>query len=215
MSTSPASTSYAQGIVNISVVNGGAIDFTIRIGAPQLEQKAFATSYIPTASAAVTRLSDALTLSDLSRIGFSTTAGSVVLRARVVRSALSPQQYAFGTGAAASNEMGVYWDVGARKQVAEALSGGVVQMSMAAGNVLGFDVPFQSALAWAANDAALVVDGGTPVTDVALTLPVGLDRMSIGGGQARGASTRGVQIIRRVDYYPRRLPDAELQSLTA
>lgn len=214
-STSPASTSYAQGSVNLSVVNGGAVDITLRIGAPQLEQKAFATSYIPTASAAVTRLSDALTLSDLSRIGFSTTAGSVVLRARVVRSALSPAQYAFGTGAAASNEMGVYWDVGARKQVAEALSGGVVQMSMAAGNVLGFDVPFQSALAWAANDAALVVDGGMPVTDVALTLPVGLDRMSIGGYQARGgASARGVQIISRIEYYPRRLTNAELQTLT-
>lgn len=214
-STSPASTSYAQGSVNLSVVNGGAVDITLRIGAPQLEQKAFATSYIPTSSAAVTRLSDALTLSDLSRIGFSTTAGSVVLRARVVRSALSPAQYAFGTGAAASNEMGVYWDVGARKQVAEALSGGVVQMSMAAGNVLGFDVPFQSALAWAANDAALVVDGGMPVTDVALTLPVGLDRMSIGGYQARGgASARGVQIISRIEYYPRRLTNAELQTLT-
>lgn len=210
-----ASTAFVHPYFGCFIGVGAVVDFTLRIGAPQLEQKAFATSYIPTAGAAVTRLSDALTLSDLSRIGFSTTAGSVVLRARVVRSALSPAQYAFGTGAAASNEMGVYWDVGARKQVAEALSGGVVQMSMAAGNVLGFDVPFQSALAWAANDAALVVDGGTPVTDVALTLPVGLDRMSIGGGQARGGSARGVQIIRRVDYYPRRLSNAELQSLTA
>jgi hypothetical protein len=44
--------------LQFNVTNGAAIDATFRIGAPQLEQGDFATSYIPTTAAAVTRSID-------------------------------------------------------------------------------------------------------------------------------------------------------------
>lgn len=214
--TAPAMTEYAQGMFRATVTVGAAIDFTLRIGAPQLEQKAFATSYIPTAGAAVTRLSDALMTTALAAMGYSATAGTVVVRSRALgfSAGSSPAPYLFGVGSLSSNELSVYFDGSARKTVGEARSGGAVQMSMSAAEVIAAGASYISALAWAENDAALVVNGGTPVTDTSIVLPVGIDRVSIGGRQARGQTGVGSQIISRIEYYPRRLSNAELQTLT-
>ena len=211
-----ASTAFVHPYFGCFIGVGEVVDFTIRIGAPQLEQKAFATSYIPTSTAAVTRNADALTLSDLTRIGYSATAGTVVVRSRALgfSAASSPAPYLFGVGSLSSNELSVYFDGSARKIVGEARSGGAVQMSMAAAEVIAAGASYISALAWAENDAALVVNGGTPVTDTSIVLPVGIDRVSIGGRQARGQTGVGSQIISRLDYYNRRLSNAELQSIT-
>jgi hypothetical protein len=65
------------------------------------------------------------------------------------------------------------------------------------------------------NDAAHTTSGAAPATDTSGSLSTIIDRMSIGGFQARGEGTNGAHTISRIDYYPRRLPDAELQSLTA
>jgi len=48
--------------VAFSYTTGTAIDLTLRIGSPQLEQQAVASSPIPTTAAAVTRPADVLTL---------------------------------------------------------------------------------------------------------------------------------------------------------
>ena len=44
--------------LSVNVSSGSTVDFTIRIGLPQMEQGAFATSVIPTTSATVTRAAD-------------------------------------------------------------------------------------------------------------------------------------------------------------
>ena len=53
-----ATTAYAQPGIEFSFASGVAIDITLRIGLPQFEQGAFATSAIPTTTATVTRAAD-------------------------------------------------------------------------------------------------------------------------------------------------------------
>ena len=56
-----ASTAYIRCGFNIGVTNGLPVDITIRVGWPQVELGAFASSPIRTTSAAVTRPADAIT----------------------------------------------------------------------------------------------------------------------------------------------------------
>jgi hypothetical protein len=53
-----ASTAYLLPFYRMALTNGAAYDFTIRIAAPQMELGAYATTFIPTTTAAVTRLAD-------------------------------------------------------------------------------------------------------------------------------------------------------------
>ena len=56
--TGGATVAFVQPIVNFALTNGTAYDFTIRIAAPQMELGAYATTWVPTTTAAVTRLAD-------------------------------------------------------------------------------------------------------------------------------------------------------------
>ncbi len=215
-STSPASTSYAQGIVNIFVVNGGAVDITLRIGAPQLEQKAFATSYIPTSTAAVTRNADALTLSDLTRIGYSASAGTLVAQGVINGQSAStfPALAALGKGASATDEIVLFRNGSNNRFAIETKVGGVVQFNPSSLSTVAVRTAYKTAAAWAVNDAAHTTSGAAPATDTSGSLSTIIDRMSVGGDQARGGGTNGAHTISRIDYYPRRLTNAELQTLT-
>jgi hypothetical protein len=51
-----------------NLTNGAAYDFTIRIAAPQMELGAYATTWVPTTTAAVTRLADAASKTGVSSI---------------------------------------------------------------------------------------------------------------------------------------------------
>jgi hypothetical protein len=53
-----ATVAFVQPVFYMTLTNGETYDFTIRIAAPQMELGAFATTFIPTSTAAVTRLVD-------------------------------------------------------------------------------------------------------------------------------------------------------------
>lgn len=214
--TAPASTAFVQPAISFDVAVGAAVDFTVRIGGAQCEQKPFATSYIPTSSAAVTRQLDALTLGDLSRIGFNPAASSVIVQGRILgQSALVyPGVVALGMGVE-GDKVVLYRDGNSSRFIVEAKTAGVTQYLLSVTAAPATGAEYKTAFAFAANDASQTTSGAAPVKDASVALSTILDRMSIGGFQARGGGTNGAQIIRRVDYYPRRLADAELQSLTA
>jgi hypothetical protein len=68
----------------------------------------------------------------------------------------------------------------------------------------------KAAYAWAANDVAAIVTGGTLQTDTTATMPTGLTAFHL------GYPTGHPNVyIRKVKFYPRRLSNSELAALVA
>ena len=65
--------------------------------------------------------------------------------------------------------------------------------------------------AYKANDFAASLNGATPVTDAAGTVPV-VNALYLGNARTTGGQLNGH--LRRITYYPRRMTNAELQTLT-
>jgi hypothetical protein len=62
--STPANTAFVQAANQVALTIGTTYDFTIRIAAPQMELGAYATTFIKTSTAAVTRLVDTPVLSN-------------------------------------------------------------------------------------------------------------------------------------------------------
>ena len=69
------------------------------------------------------------------------------------------------------------------------------------------------ALAYRLDDFAQVVDGGAPDIDSSALLPSRIDTLSL-AANAAGGSAQAI-LLRRLLYFPKRLADSHLQSLTA
>jgi hypothetical protein len=66
--TATTGTTTSMGYVQFSLTIGATYDFTIRIAAPQMELGAYATTFIPTTTAAVTRVADAASKTGVSSL---------------------------------------------------------------------------------------------------------------------------------------------------
>jgi hypothetical protein len=76
--TAIASTAFvSQLLATSTITNGSTVDLTLRIGLPQLEQGAFATSVIPTSTVAVTRSAD---VASITGANFGTTRTNLLLQ---------------------------------------------------------------------------------------------------------------------------------------
>jgi hypothetical protein len=73
--TGGATVAAVQPFIRAVVTIGATYDFTIRIAAPQMELGAYDTTWVPTTTAAVTRLADNFTRSNIFTNGFITAAG--------------------------------------------------------------------------------------------------------------------------------------------
>lgn len=174
----------------------------------QYEAGAFATSYIPTVASTVTRSADVASVNTLSP-WYNAVEGTMFME--------------FLTPAAqntAGNNMNVLAlsDGTTNNRIRFTLGGAAnfeVAVSGTAQASLGTTWVANTTLKWAgaykANDFAFVKGGGTPDTDASGTIPT-VSQMQIGDL----VSTRNMTgYVRRIAYFPRRLTNAELQSLTA
>lgn len=212
--------------VEISLHNGTTNTYTgngtsgVYLWGQQLEAGEYATSYIPTTTAQVTRLTDMPNVATISP-WYNQTAGTFVVEA--LRTSLpapqasSPSSYgklvtmsdgtnnnaiSFGTVAGQNN---IYTAVTAAG--AETMS--YAALPMTAG------VATKVALAITATSARLAV-GGTLAgasDDTAVTMPAAT-LLTFGHRQDGSLNTAWNGWIRSVKYYPRRVTNAELVSLT-
>lgn len=193
-------------------LTGVAIDITLRIGLPQMELGAFATSVIPTSTVAVTRNADAASVNTLSP-WYNASAGTVyaefnVSPATVTSSARCLVDINDGTTNNRYNLRGMAASTAADQFTVR--SGGATQFQNSSANLTTTAIK-KLAAAYAVNDFAVTSNGSVPVTAATGSLVSGVTVMNIGtvlGGEWLNGW------LRRITYYPRRLTNAELQTLT-
>jgi hypothetical protein len=176
----------------------------------QLEAGAFPTSYTPTTSATVTRAAD-----NASMVGsnfsswYNQSAGTIYAKADVFSASNNVQiiQISDGTN---NNRNQLFGEINAAISW-YSMVGGTNTMWISAGNRLA-NTSFKIAGAIASNNGAVSLNGGNVITDNTVTVPLNLTMMSI-GCYFNGTSQLNGH-IQSIKYYPKRLPNADLQRLT-
>jgi len=202
-----ASTAFIRPYVFFTYNSGVAIDITLRIGLPQLELGAFETSVIPTTTTALTRSVDVAAVNTLSP-WFNATEGTILVEA-------SPQ---------ASNVASVLLadlntTITDRISLAKLITSGNASLAVLVANVTQVSTnsgPWTAtgrfAGAYKLNDFASSLNGSAAATDTSGTIPA-VTQLFL-GRRADGANILNGH-LRRITYYPRRLSNAELQSITS
>ncbi len=206
---SNASTALVQQRVAIIPQSGVAIDITLRIGLPQLELGAFATSVIPTTTTALTRNADAASMTGTNFSSWYNAAEGTVFGEYQTVSAGTTQFLAAITSVSETDRITLGQTT--TTYVGTVVDTGSTQASITQGTT-SLNVA-KISLAYAVNNFAFSANGAAPNTDTSGTVPSGVTEMKLG---RRGTSTSPLNgWLRRVTYYPTRLPDATLVALTA
>jgi len=189
------------------------------LGGFQLEEAAYPTSYIPTTSSTVTRSADVYSSATSTRSADSASMtgdnfsewyrqdeGTLYVD---VDSFDSANAYVLTVGTASS---------GPRIQITyngeHKLNTAVVDNSgtIVVANLGGPEgATSYIAAGYAENDVAISLDGSSVYTDTSCTLPT-VETLFIGSDQSSGVPLNGT--IRKLTYYPKRLPNATLQAMT-
>ena len=190
----------------------GAIDITLRIGLPQLEQGAFATSVIPTTTIALTRAADVASVNTLSP-WYNASEGTLFAEGTLVggTAATFPYQTALVGSNANTDSIGVQWSASAGVMRFGVRAGSTAQADLAGGSAKSANSSYKVAGRYAANNVQAAFDGTLGTLDTTVTVPT-IVALSLGG--AAGFQPSANTWLRRVTYFPRSLSDAELQSLT-
>jgi hypothetical protein len=178
----------------------------------QLEAGPYATSYIPTTSAAVTRAADVCTTSVLNP-WFNAEAGTLFVEYLIPWSAPVSDGHTrriidINGGDDYESHMAAYVnDTGGRGSFSYA--GSVEQSNFNNLGSMTTGAVQRQAYAFAENDIAAIASGGTLATDTSAALSTALTTLRIGPAYEPNG------YIRKVKFYPRRLSNAELTALVA
>ena len=212
--TSAVVTGYlANNVNNIGYLGDGTSG--IYLWGAQLEAGAFPTSYIPTTSATVTRAADVASISSSAfsswyRQDEGTLFVNATTNATHGGSNSFPRKLSISDGTN-SNSIEDYYRV-----LASYTDTGYV-VTVAGVNQAQFDTNNQrngqsSVIGYAANNFAFAVGGTVVATDLSGTVPT-TTQLRLGQRGDGSAALNGT--IRRLTYWPVRLPNATLQSLTS
>lgn len=183
----------------------------IEVDMVMLENSAsFASTPIPTTTAAVTRNADILTYPTTGWLNAS--AGTVFVQAQPIQLTQATSRF-FSLYAAAdpSNERAFGYVTSASACHFDGVDGGVAQWTLNRSSVT-VGTNFKAAFAFETDNIALCLNGGTVTTDTTATLPA-IDTLQV--GREPGGAVNFDGPIRRVAYYAARLANATLQGLTS
>jgi hypothetical protein len=206
-----ASTAFEWARVRVNFA--AAADITLRIGLPQLEQGAFATSVIPTTTTALTRNADAASMTGTNFSSWYNAAeGTLYVEGVGVNNVgAGTRRYAEINDNTPSERIlvGYGFTTACRYLVSD---GGATQADIGVNATTGGAL-VKAAATYKVNDFQQATNGVLGTADTSGTLPT-VDRMFIGQAETTAAATMLNGTIRRIAYYPVRVTDAQLQALT-
>lgn len=170
----------------------------------QLEAGSGASSYIPTGASTATRAADECQILDLTTMSFNANAGTIYVDMGARVSTGSNRSYTFLPASGGNNQL--FEGSGTALNV---YSGGAFVAQIGSST----NAAQRVAAAYAVNDYAVSVNGGAVSTDTSGALPSSLTKLTIGGSIINTAAYQ-FGCIRTFKYWPNRLPNAQLQSLT-
>jgi hypothetical protein len=195
--------------------NTSSVSSSIFLWGAQLEVGSFPTSYIPTTTTALTRANDLASVNTLSP-WYNATEGTLYCEYSIPFDSIESRFPIVAAIADGTFSNVIAWfhrtiDDTARSVVRV---GGVAQADITSGAAYVYGTTAKQAGTYKVNDFAISVNGAAVGTDTSGTLPV-VDRMGLGGPSVTGGSLNYLNgYLRRITYYPRRLSNAELQTLT-
>jgi hypothetical protein len=184
--------------------------FVIRVGLPQVEQGAFATSVIPTTTATVTRAADVASITGANFSSFyNQTEGAVFVTSSLTGSSTVLDLVNISDGTSA-NTIAIRWAAASQAQFSITVAG-ANQVNIAPAGYSTLNQFYNRAIGYKLNDFAQSINTVLVGTDTAGTLPTA-SRLSIGA--FADGTTAFTGTIKRLTYWPTRLADTTLQQIT-
>jgi hypothetical protein len=197
----------------IEIIFSGAGDLTLRIGLPQLEQGAFATSVIPTTTTALTRNADVASMTGTNFSSwYNASEGTLFTSAAGVANVSGATRRYAEINDSGSLERIIVGYSGTTSTRLLVQDGGATQADIAV-TTPSVENVIKMAAVYKTNDFQQASNGNLGLADTSGTLPT-VDRMFIGSADGLTANTFLNGTIQRIAYYPVRVTDAQLQALT-
>jgi hypothetical protein len=194
----------------------GQTNGNILIYGAQLEAGAFATSYIPTTTTALTRNADVASMTGTNFSSWYNASEGTIF---------ADFQVPFDSSASIFPVAAMMTDGTFNNSISSCIRTvddssrffvrilGVTEADITAGTSYVYGSFRKQAAAYALNNCAMSVNGSSVGTDSTVAIPT-VDRMILGNGIGGSLNTLN-GTIRRIAYYPTRLPNSTLQALTA
>lgn len=180
----------------------------------QVEAGNSVSSYIPTTTGSVARSADVVSISGTNFTSwYSASQGSIyaeAMRPTLIDSSGTASLATFSDNTA--NERMTIFNNGTGQTVDTTVTdGGVAQATLSPSGAITANSVIKYGFAYSANSFAAVRNDGTVVTDASGTLPT-VNRLYIGADATGGGQWNGW--MRKIVYYPSRLPDSILKNTT-
>lgn len=200
-----APTGCSQAAVYLTSGNNGG---TVAFWGAQVEAGSFPTSYIPTSGSTVTRSPDLASI-PVSAFGYNQAAGTVVVECQHFTPETTNPAAAVALDDGSQNNRLWYYQ---NKGQWIGSNGGVTQFSIDGADPAE-NTELKAGMVYSKDDFALYVDGVSSGSDTSGSVAEGVTTLHV--GKAGGVTTPLNGHIKSIQYYPRRLTDAQLQELTA
>ena len=211
-----ATTAFARLVLRSNSISAGTpVDFEVRLGWPQLEQGAFATSPIRTTSAAVTRDVDVVSLTGapFTTVFTGGVQGTLFAEAAILDPNTANTDTIFGVDdGTVANRIALRSPRSGPVVASLIVAASVTQAASSVSSVFATGQVARAALAYNTNDIRVAANNVLGAQQTTVTIPTGLTGFQF--GQPMGAQILN-GYLRRAAYFPTRLVDGSLQAITA